>query len=119
MLLSFVFCSVNHPIDVSVCLDLGTVEIQFLSPHQSSFNTQFHNVLEEQLEYFQPKTFTDFTQAAVIGDWLIQIIADEPAMSQIEIHSLHQLSFRADPFKKSDELQLEEHDWINGCTTDV
>jgi hypothetical protein len=58
---------------------------------------------------FNPKTFTDFTQAAVIGDWLIQIIADEPAMSQIEIHSLHQLSFRADPFEESDELELEQN----------
>lgn len=73
MLLSFVFSSVNHSIDTCVGLHLGTVEIQLLSPYQSSFDAQFHNTLKELLKYFQPKPFTNFAQAAVIGDTLIQV----------------------------------------------
>ena len=119
MLLGLIFCPVDHPIDIGVSLHLCAVKVQLLSPYQSSFDAQFHNALEEQLEHFQSKTFTNFAQAAVIGDWLIHVITDEPTMCQVEIDRLHQLSFRADPFEKSDELELEENHWINGCTSDV
>src|SRR6266498_2043690 len=104
MLLGLIFCPMDHPLEVGIGLHLGAVKVQLLTPHQSSFDAQFHNVLKELLKDFQSKTFTNFAQAAVIGDGLIQVITDEPAMCQIEIDSLHQLSFRADTFKKSDQL---------------
>src|SRR5262245_21701711 len=119
MLLSLIFCPVDHSIDVGVGLHLGTVKVQFLSPYQSGFDAQFHNVLKEPLKDLQSKPLSDLAQATVIGDWLIQVIADEPAMCQVEIDSLHQLSFRADPFEKADQLKLEENHWINRGTSDV
>src|SRR5215211_7509473 len=94
MLLGFKFCSLDHPVDAGIGLHLPAVKVQLLSPYQASLDTQFHNSLEKQLKYFQPITFSDLTQAAVIRDRLIQVIADEPAMRQVEIYSLHQLLFR-------------------------
>src|SRR5215213_11490500 len=119
MLLGLILCPVDHPVDIGVCLHLRAVEIQLLSPYQSSFHTQFHNAFEESLEHFESKTFTNFTQAAVIGDWLIEVITDEPAVCQVEIDHLHYFSFRTDSFEKRDQLELEENHWINGCTSDV
>ena len=60
MLLGLIFCPVDHPVNIRVGLHLRAVEVQLLSPDQSSFNTQFHNVLKEQLEHIQSKTFTNF-----------------------------------------------------------
>src|SRR6266536_1577653 len=97
MLLGFKFCSLDHPVDAGIGLHLSAVKVQLLSPHQSSLDAQFHNVLKELLKYFQTIAFPDLAQATVIGDWLIQVIADEPAMRQVEINYLHQLALRADP----------------------
>src|SRR5215216_4344272 len=96
MLLDFKPCSIDHAVDIGIRLHLRAVKVQLLSPNQSSFDAQFHNAFEKQLKDLQSKTFTNFAQTAVIGDRLIQVIANEPAMSQIEIDGLHQLSFRAD-----------------------
>ncbi len=83
MLLGFKSCSLDHALDVSIGFYLGAVEIQLFTPHQSSLDTQFHNVLKELLKDFQSKPFPDLAQAAVIGDWLIQVITDEPTVCQI------------------------------------
>ena len=89
MFRGLIICPINHPIDIGVGLHLCAIEVQLLSPYQTSLDAQFHNVLEEQLEHIQSKSFTNFAQAAVIGDGLIQVITDEPTISQVEINRLH------------------------------
>ena len=71
MSVGLIVCPVDHPVDIGVGLYLRTVKVQLFSPYQASLDAHFHKTFEEQLEHVQSKTFTDFTQAAVIGDWLI------------------------------------------------
>jgi hypothetical protein len=35
-------------------------------------------------------------------------------MGQIQIDGFHQLSFRANALKESDQLELEKHNWVDG-----
>ncbi len=53
----------------------------------------------------------------MVGDWLIQVIANVPAVRQVEAHHLHEFALRADTLKEHNELQLEEHHGVNGWAT--
>jgi hypothetical protein len=71
------------------------------------------------VEDFPALSLPDLAQAAVIGDRFVQVVANEPAMSQIEIHRLHQLALGANAFEESDQLEPEEHHRIDGRTPEI
>src|SRR5262245_13733270 len=50
----------------------------------------------------------------MLGQWLIQVVAQVPAMGQIQAGHLHQLPFGANALEEHDELELEEDHWIDG-----
>src|SRR5690349_15582683 len=50
----------------------------------------------------------------MIRQLLVQVIAEIPAQAEPVRRDAQQLAFRADALEEHDELQLEEHDGING-----
>ena len=55
----------------------------------------------------------------MVGQRLIQIVADVPAHAEPVSSQSHQLSFRADAVKEHHEVQLEEDHRVNGGATCV
>ena len=53
----------------------------------------------------------------MIGQGLVQIVANIPPHAEPICCMLHQEPFGADIFKEHDQLQFEEHDRINGGAT--
>src|SRR5687767_6340517 len=61
----------------------------------------------------------DAGHAGVVGQSLIEGVAEIPAVGQIEASRRNELALRADAFKEHDELELEEDDWVDGRSTAV
>ena len=53
----------------------------------------------------------------MIGERLIQRVAEIPAVREVEAGRLDQLPLRADPLEEHDELQLEEDDRVDAGPT--
>lgn len=90
---------------------VGTIGIEFVAPDESCLDTELHNLFKKPLKDGESIARTNLAQTAVIGDGFIEVIAEVPAMREIEAHGLHQLSFRADAFEEHDQLQLEKRRW--------
>src|SRR5690348_9165560 len=88
-----------HPIQGGIGTDFGAIEIEFLPPNQSCLLAAFDNLLEETLENDEPVAVADLAQAAVVRHRFIEVIANVPAVSQVDVNCLHQLPFGADAFE--------------------
>ena len=118
MLAGLASCSVRFtfPLILALACTFYGTEIEFISSYLASLNTALNNFLEKQVENTRPKTFSDLTQGTVIGNSLIQVISQVPAVVQVEINHFHQLLLRTDTFKEGDQLQFEEYHRVNGCS---
>ena len=47
----------------------------------------------------------------------VQVVAQIPAMRQIDLHVLHELPLRTDPLEKHNALKLEEDNRVDGRTS--
>jgi hypothetical protein len=103
----------HQAIQVGIGPDLGRVEEQLLAPDQTGRLAQLDDLLEETLEDLDAETSPDPGQAGVIGQRLVQGVAEVPAMGQVHAGQLDQLALRADPLEEHDQLELEEDDRID------
>jgi len=97
--------------------DLGGIEVQLLPPHQSRRLTFIDEVLKEPLEELDAQALPDAGQAGVIGQALIEGVAQVPAVGQMQTGRRHQFALRADAFEEHDQLQLEEDHRIEAGPT--
>ena len=75
---------------------------------------QLDDVLEEALEDGQAQALPDAGQAGVVGQRLVQGVAEVPAVREVEAGRLDQLPLGADALEEHDELELEEDDRVDG-----
>jgi hypothetical protein len=92
---------------------LGRVEEELLAPHQAGLVAQLDHVLEEPPEQGEPQPLADARQAGVVGQRLIEVIAQVPALGQVQTGRLDQLALRADAREEHHQLQFEEDDGVN------
>ena len=60
-----------------------------------------------------PKPLPDAGQAGVVGQLLVQGVAEVPAMGQVEAGRLDELALGADALEEHHQLQLEEDDRVD------
>lgn len=83
----------DHLANICIGLHFRPIEKYFLAPDQPGLRTERDDLLEELVEDFQPITFSDLGQTTVIGNCLLQVVANEPKMGNIQMDLLHQLPF--------------------------
>ncbi len=105
---SFVIEARDQRFEVGIGRDLGRVDVEFPTPDQSRLLAQIHDLLEEALEDGDSQPLPDAGQAGVVGQLLVQGVAEVPAVRQIEGGGFDQLALGADALEEQDELQLEE-----------
>lgn len=99
-----------------VGLNLGGVEVELLAPDQARLLTKLDYMLEEPAEDRQAEALTDAGQAGVVRERLIEVVAEVPAMRQVEAGQLNELALGADALEEHDEVEPEEDDGIDGGT---
>ncbi len=103
----------NERGDGGVGPELGRVEEEFPAPDQTRLLAEINDPLDEPLEDTYAQPLPDAGQARVIGQGLVQGIAEVPAMGEVEAGGLAELPLGADPFEEHHELQLEEDDRVD------
>ena len=63
-----------------VGLNLGCIEVKFLSPHQPCFGAHLHDPLEESPEDLKSIAIPDPGEAGVVGQGFVQIISEIPSV---------------------------------------
>ena len=87
---------------------LGCIEEELLPPDQPGLEAQLHDVLEEAAEVRQAEPLADAGQAGVVGQRLVQVVAEVPAVRQVEGDRLHELALGPQTLEEHDQLELEE-----------
>jgi hypothetical protein len=100
-------------IEIGVGLDLGGVEEVFSSPNQPDLLTQVNDALEEALEDLDAEPLPDARQAGVVGQVLVEGVAEVPAVRQVEDRRRDELALGADPLEEHDQRQFEEDDRVD------
>ena len=103
----------DERVEGGVGLDLGGVEEQLPAPDQAGLLAQVDDLLEEALEDVEPEPLPDAGQAGVVGQRLVEGVAEVPAVGQVEAGRLDQLALGADALEEHDELELEEDDRVD------
>ena len=109
----------DERVGIRIGPDPGGVEVELPTPDQARFLAEVDDLLEEALEDVDARALPDAGQAGVVGQRLIEGVAQIPAMGQVEAGGLDQLALGADPLEEHDQLQLEEDDRVDGGPTAV
>src|SRR5258706_5422474 len=105
-----------HRVTRGVSLYFRGIDIEFSSPDQPCLLALLDNLLEEATKHLHAIAFTDTSEAGMIWQGLVQIVAHIPPHAQPISRMTHQQAFRTNIFKEHDELELKKHDRINGGT---
>ena len=105
--------------DAGIDFDLGAVEVQLSTPHETSFIAQIDDLLEEALEDPDPEPLPDAGQAGMIRERLVERVAEVPAVRQVEAGRLDELALRAEPLEEHDQMQLEEDHRVDAGTASL
>ena len=103
----------HQRVDVGVGLDLGRVDVELPAPDQARLLTEIDDLLEEALEDVDAQPLPDAGQAGVVGQRLVQGVAEVPAVGQVEAGRLDELALGADALEEHDQLELEEDDRVD------
>ncbi len=76
-------------------------------------------MLEEALEDVDPKPLPDPGQAGVVGQRLVEGVAEVPAHAEAVGGEAQQLALGADPFEEHHELRLEKDDRVDRGATAI
>src|SRR5918995_556019 len=98
-------------------LYLGGVEVELFAPHKAGFYALLHDLLEEAAEGSKPVTIPDPGEARVVGQGLVEIVAQIPADAKAVGHNGHQLPFASQSFKEKNKLELEKYYRIDAGAT--
>ena len=111
--LGFVVEAGDEGRDAGIGLDLRRVEVELPPPDEPRLLAQVDDLLEEALEDVDAEPLPDAGQAGVVGERLVQGVAEVPAVGQVEARRLDQLALGADALEEHDQLQLEEDDRVD------
>jgi len=100
-----------------VCAHFRRVEEQLLAADQPRVGAQLHNMVEEAAEEGQAVALADLAQARVVGQGLIEMVAQVPAVRQVEAGGRDELALGADPLEEHDQLQAEENHRVDARPT--
>src|SRR5579863_3277754 len=94
-------------------MDVRAIKEQFLAPDQARFLAEFDYTLEEALKGLDAETLANFCQTGVNRQWLIQVVAEIPAIAKVQLRRFHELALRPQPFEEQQQLKFEEHHGID------
>ncbi len=100
-------------VERGIGLDLGRIEVEFLAPDEPSLLALLDHRLEEAPQHLQAVAGTDTRQTRMVGQRLIEMVAEVPAHTESVRRHAEERAFGADPFKEHDQLAFEEDDWID------
>ena len=103
----------HQRIDGSVRRNLGGVDVELFPPDQLCLLAEVDDPVEEALEGVDAQALSNPRQAGMVGEVLIQRVAEIPAVGQMETRGFDELALGADPLKEHDELELEEDDGVD------
>ena len=72
----------DERVSVSIGPHSGGVEVELASPDQPRLLTQIDDLLEETLEDVDPQPLPDAGQAGVVGQFLVEGVAQVPAVGR-------------------------------------
>ena len=104
----------DEGVDVSVRLDFGGVDVEPPVPDQARLLTAVDDLLEEALEDVDPKPLPNAGEAGVVGQVLVQRIAQILAVRQVQTRRRDELALGSNAFEEHHQLQLEEDDRVDG-----
>jgi hypothetical protein len=99
---------------IGVSLDLRGIQIELFAPDKTDVLALLHDPIEEAAEDCHAVAVTDFGQAGVVRERLMQIVAEIPAQTEPIGGDTHELAFGAEVLKKPDQLKFEKDDRVNG-----
>jgi hypothetical protein len=117
MVIKHFFEARHHGIAARIALNLGRVYEQFLAPDKPGIPAQPDDLIEESTEDLKSEPLPDPGQGGVVGERLIEVVAHIPTMREIQRSPLDELSLGANALEHHDQLELEEHDWIDAGPT--
>ncbi len=91
----------DERIDVGVGPDLGRVEEELAAPDQPDLLAQVDDLLKEALEDVDPESLPDAGQAGVVGQRLIEGVAQVSAVGEVEGGGLDQAALGTDPLERT------------------
>lgn len=94
----------DERVSVSIGPHPGRIKVQLPAPHQAGSLTEIGDLLEEALEHLDPEPLADAGQARVIGQLLIQRVAEVPAVRQVQASGCDELAFGADALEELHQL---------------
>src|SRR5581483_6942812 len=109
----------DERIQSGIGIHLGGIDVEFLAPHEFGLLALFHNRFEEAAKNVQSITGANTAQARMIGERLVEIIAQIPTNTQAVSRLEHELAFGANALKKHHQLQLKKDNRVNRRTTQV
>lgn len=103
-------------VGIGIGRDLRGVNGEVLATDQPCGEALFHDPLEEATEDRQSIAFPDPGEAGVVWEGIAQVVANVPAQTEPVSNDPQQLPLRAQPLEEQHQLELEEHDRVNGRT---
>ena len=91
----------DQRVEVGVGLDLGRVDVELPAPDQARLLAQIDDLLEEALEDVDAKPLPDAGQAGVVGQVLVEGVAEVPAVGQVQAGRLDELALGADALRRT------------------
>jgi hypothetical protein len=95
----------------------GRVSQYLITPDQASILAKINHVLEEPTKDWQAEPLADLHEAGAIGQWLIKVVAEVPAVRQIQAGKFNELPFGANTLEEHDEVEPEEDDRVDRGST--
>jgi hypothetical protein len=74
----------NERVGIGISPDSGRVEIELAAPDETRLLAEIDHLFEEALEDIDPEPLPDAGQAGVIGQRLVEGVAEVPTMRQVE-----------------------------------
>ena len=93
---------------------MSSVNVDRPLAKQSGLTAELNGVLKELLENIHAESAPGFGQYAVVGYEFIEVIAQEPAIGQVNLYFIHEPPFGCDAIEIPNEHCLEDDHRIDG-----
>ena len=102
----------QHLVAIGIRLHQCAIGIELLPPDQTTLTTPVNDRLKEAPEDLDAVTFPNAGHAGMVGQWLVQVVAQIPAYTQTVSSDALKLALRTHAFEEHDQLELEEHEQL-------
>lgn len=103
----------NHLVAVGVGVNQGSISVERTTDQQTGFVAAPQDDLEELAEDSNAVAVADAGQAGMVGQRLVEVIAEIPAHADAVGGDELELASRADTLEELDQMELEEDDGVN------